>query len=65
MSIARQIKTLMAERGINQIELAEKLEVPQSNISRALSESRDPKISTLLRIADALNCDVVLKPRNK
>jgi transcriptional regulator with XRE-family HTH domain len=48
-----------------QIELAELVGTTQSAIARLERGGRPPRIDTLLRIADALDCELVvdLKPR--
>ena len=51
--------------GLSQAELAELVGTTQSAIARLESGGRPPRIDTLLRIADALECDlaVELRPR--
>ena len=36
-----------------------------SRVSDALNPDVDTKVSTLIAIADALDCDVILEPRDK
>ena len=66
-----QIAERVAERrtamGISQRELAERCGTTQSAIARLERGGRPPRIDTLLRIADALNCDLVveLAPRDE
>jgi transcriptional regulator with XRE-family HTH domain len=50
---------------LSQRELAELVGTTQSAIARLERGGRPPRIDTLLRIADALDCDLVvdLKPR--
>jgi len=52
--------------GMSQRELADKCGTTQSAIARLERGGRPPRIDTLLRIADALNCDLVveLAPRD-
>lgn len=64
MDISKQIKDRLGEMGMNQSDLADTLEMKTSNLSRTLSPSRDPKVSTLVKIADAPDCDVILHPRH-
>ena len=54
-------------RGLSQQELAELCGTTQSAIARLESGGRPPRIDTLLRIANALDCElqVRLKPRTK
>ena len=63
--IADDVASTRVERGLSQRELAERTGTTQSAIARLESGGRPPRIDTLLRIADALDCDlhVELKPR--
>jgi transcriptional regulator with XRE-family HTH domain len=65
--IADQVTEQRLARGLSQQELAELCSTTQSAIARLESGGRPPKIDTLLRIADALDCDldVTLRPRTK
>jgi transcriptional regulator with XRE-family HTH domain len=63
MDLAEQIKRIMLDKGMTQKALAEKLGVKQPRISEALGDRRDTYVATLIAIAEALDCDVVLKPR--
>ena len=64
-AIATEVAERRAERGLSQRELAELVGTTQSAIARLESGGRPPRIDTLLRIADALECDlhVELTPR--
>ncbi|HLX33068.1 MAG TPA: helix-turn-helix transcriptional regulator [Gaiellaceae bacterium] len=65
-----QIADRVAERrgamGLSQRELAELVGTTQSAIARLERGGRPPRIDTLLRIAEALQCDLVveLAPRD-
>jgi ribosome-binding protein aMBF1 (putative translation factor) len=63
--IADDVANRRAERGLSQRELAELTGTTQSAIARLERGGRPPRIDTLLRIADALDCDlaVELRPR--
>ena len=63
--IADDVATRRAERGLSQRELAELTGTTQSAIARLERGGRPPRIDTLQRIAEALECDlrVELKPR--
>jgi predicted transcriptional regulator len=63
--IADQVADRRKELDLSQAELAELVGTTQSAIARLESGGRPPRIDTLLRIADALDCDLVvdLKPR--
>ena len=63
--IAEQVANRRRERGLSQADLAALVGTTQSAIARLESGGRPPRIDTLLRIADALDCDlhVELTPR--
>lgn len=65
--VAGQVSEQRLARDLSQKELAELCGTTQSAIARLESGGRPPKIDTLLRIADALDCelDVTLRPRTK
>jgi len=66
-TIADQVVEQRLARGLSQHELAQLCGTTQSAIARLESGGRPPKIDTLLRIADALDCEleVALRPRTK
>jgi DNA-binding XRE family transcriptional regulator len=63
--IAQQVTNRRTELKLSQRELADLVGTTQSAIARLERGGRPPRIDTLLRIADALGCDlnVELKPR--
>ena len=63
--IADQVADRRKELDLSQAELAELVGTTQSAIARLESGGRPPRIDTLLRIADALDCDLLvdLRPR--
>lgn len=63
--IAERVADRRKELGLSQAELAELVATTQSAIARLESGGRPPRIDTLLRIADALDCELIveLKPR--
>jgi transcriptional regulator with XRE-family HTH domain len=63
--IAEQVAEQRLARDLSQQELAELCGTTQSAIARLESGSRPPKIDTLLRVAEALDCElqVTLRPR--
>jgi ribosome-binding protein aMBF1 (putative translation factor) len=63
--IADRVAERRRELGLSQAELARAVSTTQSAIARLESGGRPPRIDTLLRIADALDCDLVveLRPR--
>jgi predicted transcriptional regulator len=64
--IAGKVAERRTEMGLSQRELAELVGTTQSAIARLERGGRPPRIDTLLRIADALDCDLVveLAPRS-
>jgi ribosome-binding protein aMBF1 (putative translation factor) len=66
-SIAEQVADRRKELGLSQAELAELVTTTQSAIARLESGGRPPRIDTLLRIANALDCQLLveLRPRTK
>jgi transcriptional regulator with XRE-family HTH domain len=65
-AIAQDVADRRQELGLSQRELAELVGTTQSAIARLERGGRPPRIDTLLRIADALDCDltVELNPRS-
>jgi ribosome-binding protein aMBF1 (putative translation factor) len=65
--IADQVAERRKELGLSQAELAELVTTTQSAIARLESGGRPPRIDTLLRIANALDCELLveLRPRTK
>ena len=63
--IAMQVAGRRRALALSQAELAALVGTTQSSIARLESGGRPPRIDTLLRIADALDCelDVTLRPR--
>ena len=61
--VAKQRKA----NGLSQKELAELTGTTQSAIARLESGGRPPRIDTLLRVAEALDCELIveLRPRTK
>jgi transcriptional regulator with XRE-family HTH domain len=64
--IANQVVERRKALGLSQAELAARCDTTQSAIARLESGGRPPRIDTLLRIADALDCElsVELQPRD-
>ena len=63
--IADRVAERRGAMGLSQRQLAELCGTTQSAIARLERGGRPPRIDTLLRIADALECDLVvdLRPR--
>jgi transcriptional regulator with XRE-family HTH domain len=65
--IAEQVTEQRKARGLSQKELAELTGTTQYAIARLESGGLPPRIDTLLRIAEALDCELIveLRPRTK
>jgi transcriptional regulator with XRE-family HTH domain len=63
--VAKQVADQRRDRALSQAELAELTGTTQSAIARLEGGGRPPRIDTLLRIAEALDCELVvdLQPR--
>jgi len=63
--IADRVSERRTELGLSQRELAQLVGTTQSAIARLERGGRPPRIDTLLKIADALECELVveLRPR--
>ncbi len=66
-AIAEQVQERRRALGLSQAELADLTDTTQSAIARLESGGRPPRIDTLLRIANALDCELVveLRPRTE
>ena len=63
--IADRVAEQRKAHGISQKELAELTGTTQSAIARLESGGRPPRIDTLLRIAEALDCELVVELRRR
>src|SRR5687767_15379925 len=65
--VAEQVAEQRRARGISQAELAELTGTTQSAIARLEGGGRPPRIDTLLRIGEALDCELIveLRPRTE
>jgi transcriptional regulator with XRE-family HTH domain len=63
--IADQVSEQRRARGLSQAEVAELCGTTQSAIARLEAGGRPPRIDTLLRLANALDCELLveLRPR--
>lgn len=51
-----RVRELRQKRGLTQVDLAERLALPQSRVSEIESGLRAPNLVTILRLAVALDC---------
>jgi transcriptional regulator with XRE-family HTH domain len=63
--VAQQVAEQRKAHGLSQQELAELTGTTQSAIARLESGGRPPRIDTLLRIAEALDCDLAVELRRR
>jgi ribosome-binding protein aMBF1 (putative translation factor) len=63
--IAEAVAERRRARGLSQAELAELCGTTQSAIARLEGGGRPPRIDTLLRLANALDCDLVVELRER
>ena len=65
--VADQVTAQRRARDLSQAELAELTGTTQSAIARLEGGGRPPRIDTLLRIAEALDCELIveLRPRTE
>ena len=65
--VAEQVAEQRKARGLSQKELADLTSTTQSAIARLEAGGRPPRIDTLLRIAEALDCELIveLRPRTR
>ena len=66
-ALAFQVEAERGRRGLTQAQLAELCGTTQSAVARLERGTRPPRLDTLLRIANALDCelDVRLRPRTR
>lgn len=60
-ALARAVLQQRLEQKVTQKELADKMSVPQGNVSRLESGSRTPTIATLQKAAQALNVPLEIR----
>jgi transcriptional regulator with XRE-family HTH domain len=65
--VAERVSEQRRARDLSQAELAELTGTTQSAIARLEAGGRPPRIDTLLRIAEALDCELIveLRPRTE
>jgi DNA-binding Xre family transcriptional regulator len=63
--IAEQVASRRSARNLSQRELAELVGTTQSAIARLEGGGRPPRIDTLLRIAEALDCELMVELRQR
>jgi putative transcriptional regulator len=57
--LGERVRELRKKRGLTQVQLAERCDIPQSRISAIEKGSHVPNIETVIRLARALGCKVV------
>jgi transcriptional regulator with XRE-family HTH domain len=56
--LGERVRELRQKRGLTQVDLGERLSLPQSRVSEIEKGSRVPNLETILRLALALECKV-------
>ncbi|HYI09840.1 MAG TPA: helix-turn-helix transcriptional regulator [Thermoanaerobaculia bacterium] len=56
--LGERVRELRQKRGLTQVDLGERLSLPQSRVSEIEKGSRVPNLETILRLALALDCKV-------
>jgi transcriptional regulator with XRE-family HTH domain len=64
-ALAQRVKGHRQRLGLSQQEVAEMTGTTQSAIARLEAGTRPPRIDTLLRIANALDCELVVDLRSR
>lgn len=60
ISVTKVIKSILNEKNISQVELAEKVKITKQNLSNKMNRDNFSTIE-LVEIADALNMNLILK----
>lgn len=58
IKISENLRQLMKEAGVNQVQLSNRIGVAQSAISAWLLNKKEPSITSLWLLADFFNCTV-------
>jgi len=61
LEISDQIFKLMKNLGINQKELAKRMKVSESYVSRILNANANLSVLSMAKIAKAFGCDLIIK----
>ena len=56
--LGERVRELRQKQGLTQVDLGERLSLPQSRVSEIEKGSRVPNLETILRLALALDCKV-------
>lgn len=63
--VIEQIKQLMRRKGLSQIQLSEEAKIGYNTVKKILNNKVSPTLYTLERVANALDCEIVLMPRKR
>lgn len=58
--VVKQLKRIAEQQGISQANLARRMKVTETSISRWFNGTRTPTIDNIEKMADALNCSVFI-----
>ena len=56
--LGERVRELRKKRGLTQVQLSERCDIPQSRISAIEKGSHVPNVETVIRLARALGCKV-------
>ena len=65
LPLATQLAIMRRRRNLSQRDLAKKLKVQQPHVARTESLSHDPRMSSFVKAAKAVNCHVMLVPNEE
>lgn len=65
LKIVRQLAEIRKKKGVTQVEIAHKLGIPQSSVTRVETGKVDVKLSRFIELARMLDVEVILVPKNK
>ena len=65
LPLTTQLAIMRRQRKLSQRAMAKKIRLPQPHVARAETASHNPRLSTIVKLAKALRCHVVLVPDEK
>lgn len=63
--IGRELHEMRIKKGVTQVELAQRTDLYQNNLTRIERGAYSVGFDILQKIADALDCDISVKERNQ
>lgn len=65
MNLQQQIDSMLKEKGISRYQLAKETGINESQLSRFFREKTNLSYDKIMVIAEYLDCDILLIPKNK